>query len=307
MLVRIVVQQQIRERGHEAQPAIVPALLELAVALFLRSLDGRGGVDREIDAGGLGLGALAHLRIARLHLPHIIGIERPVVRRHGVVGRALEHGEVFGLLGHHRDRLDGRGARADHAHRLAGEVDALMRPVAGVIGWPLEVFQAGNLRRVRRGQATHRGNDEARRDFFGRAGGAGLPRLDPPQVGGLVESGLRDSRLKAHVTAQVVAVGDVVGVAQQFGLGGVALRPFPFLLQLGRELIGILHAFDVAARAGIAVPVPGAADALAGLEHTRRETLLAKPVQHVHAAEACADDDRIEIDRHASPRNCGSR
>ena len=307
MLVGLVAQQQVREGRHEAQPAVVPARLERAVALLLRRLGRRGGVDREVDAGRLGLGALAHLRIGGLHLAHIVGIERLVVRRHGVVGGALEHREVLRLFGHHRDRLDGRGAGADHADGLAGEVDAFMRPVAGVIGRALEILEAGNLRRVGRGQAAHRRDDEARRDRFGRAGCASLLGLDLPQVGGLVEDGLAHPRLEAHVAAQVVAVGDMVGVAQQLGLGGVALAPFPFLLQLGRELVGILDAFHVAARAGIAVPVPGAADALAGLEHTRRKALLAKPVQHVHAAEPRADDHRIEIDRHASSRNCGGR
>ena len=116
----------------------------------------------------------------------------------------------------------------------------------------------------------------------------------------LIEPGLGDPGLEPDVAAQVEAVSDMVGVAQDLGLGGVALRPFPFLLQLGRELVGILDAFDVAARAGIAVPVPGAADALAGLEYPDPKTLLAQAVQHVHAAEPGADDDRIEIERHTS-------
>src|SRR4030088_3086534 len=116
----------------------------------------------------------------------------------------------------------------------------------------------------------------------------------------LVEPGLGDPGLEPDVAAQVEAVGDVVGIAQDLGLGGVALGPFPFLLQLGRELVGILDAFDVAARAGIAVPVPGAADALAGLEHPHPKTLQAQAVQHVHAAEPGADDHRIEIEGHTS-------
>ena len=112
--------------------------------------------------------------------------------------------------------------------------------------------------------------------------------------------GLGDPGLELDVAAQVEAVGDVIGVAQDLGLGGVALGPLPFLLQLGRELVGILDALDVAARAGIAVPVPGAADALAGLEHPDPEALQAQPVQHVQAAEAGADDHCIEIERHRS-------
>ena len=224
------------------------------------------------------------------------------MRRHRVVGGALEDGEVLGLLGDHGDGLDRRRAGADHAHRLAGEVDSLMRPVAGVIGRPLELLEARDLRRVGRRQAAHGGDDEPRGDASRRAGGAGPLGLDLPDAGGLVERCPGDARLEAHVAAQVEAVGDMVCVAQQLGLGGVALRPFPFLLQLGRELVGILDALDVTARTGIAVPVPGAADALASLEHARRKALLTKAVQHVHAAEPSADDHRIEIDRHASSR-----
>jgi hypothetical protein len=38
------------------------------------------------------------------------------------------------------------------------------------------------------------------------------------------------------IAAQVEAVGDVVGVAQDLGLGGVALAPAPLLLQLVEKL-----------------------------------------------------------------------
>ena len=103
------------------------------------------------------------------------------------------------------------------------------------------------------------------------------------------------ARVELDVAAQVEAVGDVVGVAQDLGLGGVALAPLPLLLQLVGELVGVLHALDVAARARIAVPVPGAADAAAGLEHARREAHAAQPVQHVDAGEAGADDHRVKV------------
>ena len=296
-LVGIVVQQQVGERRHEAQPAVGPALLEQAAALGFRRLDRRRHVDHEIDAGRLGLGALAHLGIVRLDLGDIGRVERLVVRRHGVVGGALEHRQMPGLLGHDRDRLDGGRARADDAHGLAREVDALMRPVAGMVGRPPELGEAVDLRRVGRGQATHGGDDEARRQPVA------LVRLDAPHVGSLVEHGGGNPGLELDVATQVEAVGDVIGIAQDFGLGRVALRPFPFLLQLGRELVGVLHALHVAARAGITVPIPGAADALPGLDDTCAKPLLAQPVQHIHAAEACADDHRIEIDRHMPSSN----
>src|SRR5262249_32792032 len=92
---------------------------------------------------------------------------------------------------------------------------------------------------------------------------------------------------------QVEAVGDVVGVFQDLGLRRIALAPAPFLLQLVRERIGILHALDVAARAGIAVPVPGASDARTLLEDTGRKAKPAQPMQHVHAGKARADHDDI--------------
>src|ERR1035441_8516609 len=52
----------------------------------------------------------------------------------------------------------------------------------------------------------------------------------------------------------------MVGVFQNLGLRRVTFAPVPFLLQFVGERIGILHALDIAARPGITVPVPGAAD-----------------------------------------------
>jgi len=77
------------------------------------------------------------------------------------------------------------------------------------------------------------------------------------------------------------------------GLRRVALAPVPFLLQFVRERIGILHAFDVAARPGIAVPVPGAADIATLLIDPHREPLPAQFVQHVHAGKTGAGHDDV--------------
>ena len=85
-------------------------------------------------------------------------------------------------------------------------------------------------------------------------------------IGRLVEHGALDAGVELDVRPQVEAVGDMVGVFQNLRLRRVALAPVPFLLQFFGERIGILHALDVAARAGIAVPVPGAADARALLD-----------------------------------------
>ena len=86
----------------------------------------------------------------------------------------------------------------------------------------------------------------------------------------------------------------MVGVSKDFRLRRIFLRPVPFLVQLLREGERILHALDVAARARIPVPVPGAADAAAGLEHPRRKAEPAQPMQHVHPGKTRADDDGVE-------------
>ena len=78
-------------------------------------------------------------------------------------------------------------------------------------------------------------------------------RLDGPPVRSLVVDGAFHSRVELHVLAQVEAIRDMIGVAQDFRLGGVLLCPLPFLLQLLRELIRVLQARDIAAGAGVQV------------------------------------------------------
>ena len=76
------------------------------------------------------------------------GRQRPVVRRKAEVRRALEHGQVLGLLGDDRDRLDARRAGADDADPLAGEVHRLVGPVAGVVHGPRKRVDAREIRRL---------------------------------------------------------------------------------------------------------------------------------------------------------------
>src|SRR5277367_4436828 len=55
-------------------------------------------------------------------------------------------------------------------------------------------------------------------------------------------------------------------------------------------------AFGIAARAGIAVPVPGAADTTACLEQPRREPEpVAQAEQLIEAGEPGTDDQRVEL------------
>src|ERR1700751_1948076 len=77
---------------------------------------------------------------------------------------------------------------------------------------------------------------------------------------------------------------------------GITLGPVPLLGQVLVERIAVDVAVGISTCARIAIPVPGAADAVAGLEHGDVEVkLVAQRMQHVHAGKAGADDDSIEV------------
>lgn len=164
-----------------------------------------------------------------------------------------------------------------------------MGPVAGVVGLAAERSQTGEVGHIGRRQTASGHDAEARADVVAGIG------LDLPAVALLIEHGAGDPGIQLHVVAQFEAVGHVVDVAQDLRLGGVALGPVPLLLQLLIELIGVFHALDVATRARVAIPEPGAADAAAGLEHPRREPQTPQPEQHVQAGEPGADDDGVVL------------
>ena len=103
--------------------------------------------------------------------------------------------------------------------------------------------------------------------------------------------------LELDVAAQVEPVGDVVHVAEDLGLGGVALGPGPLLLELGRERVAVVHRLDVAARPGIAVPPPRPADVGGGFVALERQAELAQAVVRVEPGEAGADDDGVDVPR----------
>ena len=225
--------------------------------------------------------------ILRLVCAFLLFAHRAVAGRQAEVGGALEHREVLGVLRDDRDHLHAGRACADRAHALAGEVDTFMRPQAGVIPFTLEVMDALEVGHPRRREIARRHDDVARADLF-----AGL-RLQDPLVGLAVEQRGLDARVELHVAAQVEAVGDVVDVFQDLGLRAVALRPFPFLLQLVGEAVGIFQAFHVAARAGIAVPEPGAADAGPGFVSAHFQADAAQAMDGIETGETAADNNHV--------------
>ena len=176
------------------------------------------------------------------------------------VGGALEDGDGLGLLRDDGDGLDAGGAGADDADALAGEVDAFVGPFAGVDPVAFEGVEAGEVWEAGDGEAAGAHDAEARGEAVALVG------FDVPAGGGVVVVGCGDAGFELHAAAEIEFVCDEAGVFEDFGLGGVALAPVPFLLDfVGEgELVG--EAFDVAPGAGVAVPVPGTADVCAGFD-----------------------------------------
>ena len=91
-----------------------------------------------------------------------------------------------------------------------------MRPSTRVVRRPLEGLDAVEVGDVGRRQAAGGHHHKARPELA-------TVCVQAPLAAGIVPVDLRDRRLEADVAAQVVAVGDVVGVAEDLGLAGVAL------------------------------------------------------------------------------------
>ncbi|MDT4874009.1 hypothetical protein FQZ97_1092850 [compost metagenome] len=129
--------------------------------------------------------------------------------------------------------------------------------------------------------------------------------MHSPTVGLRVKAGPPDTGVERNVTTQLESVGHVVDVAQNLGLAGVALAPAPFLLKLLRERVRILKAFNIAAGAGVAVPVPRAPDISASFENLDAKTKSAQPMQKIETRKTGTDDNNITIDAGGEPRNRG--
>ena len=119
--------------------------------------------------------------------------------------------------------------------------------------------------------------------------------LHRPGIRLTVEESFLNPSVELDVAPEVKAVGHMVDITQDLGLGAVTLRPMPFLLQFVGKGIRILHAFDVATTPRIAVPVPGAANAGAGLEGAHFQAEFAQPINRVETADSSTDDNRIKF------------
>ena len=180
-------------------------------------------------------------------------------------------------------------AGADHRDPLALEPDRFLRPVMGVAGLALERVDTGNARHGRRRQHADCGDQEAR----GVAAAVVEEDVPAPRVLLIMRGG--HAAVEPNVAPQVELVRDIIQIPLVFGLTREVLLPVPFLEQLLGKGIAVGPAFGIEAGAGIAVPVPGAADAATGFEHAHLETEFAQPIKLVETGNAGADDDGVEI------------
>src|SRR5207248_2088621 len=210
-------------------------------------------------AAGALVAAREDLGIADADPAHLVLADLGVVQRRAPVWRALKHGQVTDGLGDFGDRLHRGGARADHRDALALEADRLLRPVMRMKGLAAEALDPGDARHRRRRQDADRGDQEA------RAVAAAVLQHDVPAARLLAVTHRGDAAVELDVAAQVELVGDMVEIALGFGLARETLGPVPLVQQFLRKRVGVGIAFRIEAGAGIAVPVPGAANPAAGL------------------------------------------
>ena len=225
---------------------------------------------------------LGHAHVVRLSGLGQFGVHLAIARWYAVVGGALEHGELFSLLRNFRNGLDRRGAGADYAHALVGEVNAGVREAAGVVPLALEFLQALELRYVRGRQTTYCGNEVRCRNLFPVVG------THRPQVGSLVEFGAGHARIELNVAFEIVAFGNMLEITEDFVLLGIALGPFPLLQELFVPSETVNVGVGIATRAGVAVPVPGAAYGFTTFIDSHLQTqFVPQRLQHVQAGKTC--------------------
>src|SRR5258708_11268404 len=135
-------------------------------------------------------------------------------------------------------------------------------------------------------------------DGAGGAGGRPPPPLSgppPPLIDALVEFAAGHARVELHVALQIMAYGDMLEIAEALRLLGIALGPFPLLQELLVPGEAIDVGVGIATRAGVTVPVPGAADGFAGFIDPRLEAQsVPQRLEHVNTGKAGADDDSVE-------------
>ena len=180
-VVGLGVLQDVPERGTEPQSAALPGLFVNGSTFLVSHRNCRPVRDAEGMTIGPGTGLAPDVVVGRSRDFHFGRCHGTVSRGNAVVGGALENGQMPGQPGQYRRGLDAGRAGADLPDALAGEVDALGRPIAGVIPTALEAVEPLEVRHVGRRQTTDRSDQELRHEGLAAAG------LHRPNVRGVVE------------------------------------------------------------------------------------------------------------------------
>ena len=215
--------------------------------------------------------------------------DSPVMQRRAPIGRALKDCEGTNLGSNSLDHLHARRPRTNHGHALARETDRLMRPAIGMEGLARKTFNARDARQRISGKRAKRGDQEAAVMLCARI------KCDCPALRGFIEMRAHDAVIELDMAAQIETVCHVLQIAQCFGLRGEMLAPAPFLQQFIGKRIAVGVAFRIKPRAGVAIPIPGAAQIAAGLEHLDAIAKLPQAIQLIEAGNAGADDDHIGL------------
>ena len=215
----------------------------------------------------------------------------PVEGRHAVVGRALEHRQLGRARRDDRNALHCRRAGADDADALALETHRFPGPSRCEQHLAGKIVDARNVRPDRRRQAAGREDDPARTQKLA------IGQRRRPRGRCLVETCCGDALVETDMRAEPEAIRYVICIGKDLGLCRVALAPAPIALQIGIERVGIVDAFDIAARTGITVPVPGAADIAPRLDARHREAKAPGGIDGIEARKARSDNEHVAVER----------
>ncbi len=153
-LVRLLVEEEVDETAEKGDATRLPAPLELRGPLFGRCVEEQLWVEHVGAAEARRAGELTELGEVRVTPLLALVIDRTVVRGDAEVRCALEHGELRGLFGDLRYRLDRRRTGADDPDSHAREVDALVGPLTRVVRRALEDLSAVEARPLRGREAA---------------------------------------------------------------------------------------------------------------------------------------------------------
>src|SRR5690606_27974387 len=201
-LARPAVHGLVRHEIHEValpecEAGLRPKGLEHRLAFLRRHCETRARIEAVHEAAhGLATsreyGGIAAADLA----PVLIG-QRRVSLRHAIGRRTLEHDQPINLVRDRLDDLDTRGARADDADPLAGEIEAAVGPACRVVVLAPERLQPLDVGKLVSGQRPDGGDEVA------RSGALALAGLDEPRVIPRVIPRRGDFRLEANVAQQI--------------------------------------------------------------------------------------------------------